>query len=268
MFYSNNGNPVTIKSPDEDEITNEQHEYIRQYFNKMESNWRTYLDLNTFLRHFLVGELSGNTDTYWSTYMYKQRGDDKIYTGPVWDFDLAFENDNRTYPIMNNTDYIYATKGSCAGNMRTFVDRIVKIDAAAKSQLLKIWDEVRQGGLTEENMTSYIDQMEQTLQQSQDLNFLRWPIMNQTVHQNPRTWGSYAAEVQNVRRYMKERIAWMDNKLGYTYTPPTSISTRTASNEPAVIYDLSGRLMPTGSLPKGTYIVRQGSQVRKVVIGD
>ena len=268
MFYSNNGNPVTIKSPDEEEITEEQHEYIRQYFNQMESNWQTYLDLNTFLRHFLVGELSGNTDTYWSTYMYKKRGDDKIYTGPVWDFDLAFENDSRTYPIMNNSDYIYATKGSCAGNMRQFVDKIVKINAPAKSQLLNIWDEVRQGGLTEENMTSFIDQMEQTLQQSQKLNFLRWPILLQQVHLNPRSWGSYTAEVQNVRRYMKERIAWMDNKLGYTYTPSTSISTRMADNEPAIIYDLSGRLMSADALPKGIYIVRQGSQARKVVIGN
>ena len=117
-------------------------------------------------------------------------------------------------------------------------------------------------------MTSFIDQMEQTLQQSQMLNFLRWPVMLQTVHQNPRSWGSYTAEVQNVRRYMKERIAWMDNKLGYTYTPPTSISTQMTDNEPAVIYDLSGRLMSADALPKGIYIVRQGSQARKVVIGN
>ena len=65
-FNSNKGNPVTIKSPDDDEIVPEQSAYIKNYFNKMEANWIQYLDLNTFLRHFLVGELSGNTDTYWS----------------------------------------------------------------------------------------------------------------------------------------------------------------------------------------------------------
>ena len=124
-FRSNGGNPVTIKSPDEDAIIPDQRSYLQRHFNKMENQWEQYLDKNTFLRHFLVGELSGNTDTYWSTYMYKDRGDDKIYTGPVWDFDLAFENDNRTYPIMNLKDWIYRTKGSCAGNMRTFVNNIV-----------------------------------------------------------------------------------------------------------------------------------------------
>ncbi len=254
MFTSNMGNPVTIKSPDEDEITTEQHNYIQQYFNKMENQWKTYLDLNTFLRHFLVGELSGNTDTYWSTYMYKERGNDMIYTGPVWDFDIAFENDNRTYPINNKKDYIYRSGGSYAGNMKSFVDRIVINDTDAKAQLVALWDEARQGGLTVESMTAFIDNMEQYLQQSQNLNFLRWDIMNTKVHQNPKCWGSYAAEVQNVRRFLQERIAWMDNRLGYIYTPS---SIQTVDNERQTTdngrwYTLDGRCVehPT----KGIYI--------------
>ena len=255
MFYSSLGNPVTIKSPDEDEITPEQSTYIKRYFDKMENSWKRYLDLNTFLRHFLVGELSGNTDTYWSVYMYKERDDDIIYTGPVWDFDLAFENDDRTYPIMSKSDYIYRSGGSCAGNMKTFVDRIVVNDASARTQLSEIWAEVRNNGLTEESMTDYIDQMEQTLQQSQQLNFQRWPIMNQKVHQNPRTWGSYAAEVQNVRRYMKERIAWMDQKLNYF---SSSISpSRMTPQQPSTVYTLDGRSCGTNleNLPAGIYII-------------
>ena len=39
--------------------------------------------------------------------------------------------------------------------------------------------------------------------------------MNQKVHQNPRLWGSYEAEVKNVRDYIDRRIAWMDKKLKY-----------------------------------------------------
>ena len=262
-FNSNNGNPVTIKSPDEDAITTNQHEYIRQFFNKVENQWKTYLDLNTFLRHFLVGELSGNTDTYWSTYMYKDRGENLMHTGPVWDFDLAFENDNRTYPIMRLTDYIYRTKGSCAGNMRQFVDKIVVNDAAAKAQLKEIWGEVRQAGLTEESMTAYINGWEQTLGQSQELNFKRWPIMNEYVHQNPHLWGSYEAEVQNVRRYMKERIEWMDNKLDYVYEP-AGIHTVAGAKEKRrqELYDLSGRPVSMSAPKAGLYI----SNGKKVVV--
>jgi hypothetical protein len=266
-FKSSNGNPVTIKSPDGDSITSGQKNYIKNYFNTMEKQWSKYLDLDTFLRHFLVGELSGNTDTYWSVNMYKERNDDQVYTGPVWDFDLAFENDNRTYPVNQLTDYIYRTKGSCAGNMRSFVNKIVISNAAAKSQLLSIWDEVRQAGLTEEYMTNYIDQWEDSLQQSQYLNFLRWPIMNQYVHQNPKLWGSYTAEVQNVRRFMKERFVWMDKRLGYTYVP-SAVHDVSDASAPTAVYSLSGRLVghSLDGLPTGTYIVRKGQQARKVVV--
>ena len=267
-FKSSKGNPVTIKSPDSDSITAIQKNYLKTTFNKMEKDWTHFLDLNTFLRHFLVGELSGNTDTYWSVYMYKERNDNQIYTGPVWDFDLGFENDDRTYPVNNVSDYIYRTKGSCAGNMRTFVNNIVINNSAAKEQLLEIWDEVRQAGLNADTMTAYIDQWEDSLQQSQQLNFLRWPIMNQKVHQNPKIWGSYEAEVQNVRRFMQERFAWMDKRLNYTFVPSAVlVQNATTNDQPTIIYSLSGQVLGNSlsNLPAGTYIVRKGQQVRKVM---
>ena len=267
-FNSNNGNPVTIKSPDEDEITNNQKQYIRQFFNQMERQWSTYLDVNSFLRHFLVGELSGNTDTYWSVFMYKERDENLMHVGPVWDFDLAFNNDQRIYPVNNKSDYIYRSGGSCAGNMRNFVDNIVVKDAAAKRQLLEIWDEARQSGLTEENLLAYIDRWAADLEQSQRLNFLRWPSLNQRVHQNPAARGSFEAEMAVVRTFMKERIAWMDKKLGYTYKPNGISELRVDRSQPYQVYSLSGQ--PYGNsidhLPAGIYIIRQGTAAQKIVV--
>lgn len=267
-FNSNKGNPVTIKSPDEDEITANQKQYIRNFFNMMENQWSTYLDVNSFLRHFLVGELSGNTDTYWSVFMYKDRDEDLLHVGPVWDFDLAFNNDQRIYPVNKKSDYIYRSGGSCAGKMKEFVDNIVVRDAAAKRQMLAIWDEARQSGLTEENMIAYIDRLEADLQQSQRLNFLRWPILNQRVHQNPPTKGSFQAEVEVLRTYMKERFVWMDNKLGYTYKPNAISEFPLDKNQPYQVFSLSGQ--PYGNsiegLLPGIYLIRQGSVTRKIVV--
>lgn len=215
MFWSDNGTGVTIKYPKEDSITYSQATYIQKQYNRMERNWKSHLDLNTFLRHFLVGEVSGNTDTYWSMYMYKQRNIDTLFVGPVWDFDLAFENDNRTYPINELGDYIYRTNGSTTGYLRTLVDKIVVSSSTGKKQLKELWAETRRGGFSDEYMLDYIDEQAALLDQSQRLNFLRWPIMNQYIHQNPRIYGSYEGEVENVRQYIKERIEWMDNKLDY-----------------------------------------------------
>ena len=276
-FTSSNGTRVTIKSPDEDEITTEQSNYIRNFYSNMENNWRTYLDTNTFLRHFLVGELSGNTDTYWSVYMYKQRGEDKLYVGPVWDFDIAFENDNRTYPINNHTQWVYQY-GSVEGYMRTLTTNIIN-DKTTKAQLIDIWDEARHNGIDEESLMAFIDNMSQYLDAAQKLNFTRWPILNQSVHQNPRVYGSYQGEVNNVKNYLKERITWIDNKLGYTFVPrepepDPNINTDGISahhvnwKAPYNVYSMSGQCVGNdlNVLSSGVYVVRQGKTARKIII--
>ena len=267
-FKSDRSTLVTIHYPDEDEITPAQKQYIKDCYNALEEDWLNNLDLNTFIGHFLVGELSGNTDTYWSTYMYKHRMDNKIYVGPVWDFDIAFENDQRTYPINSKTDYVYRSGGSYTGYMRTFVDNIVIRHTGAKAELLKAWGKAREDGLNEAHLVDFINQQEENLQESQQLNFMRWPIMNKKVHENPTVWGSYAAEVQNVRQYIIERLTWMDNKLGYTYNPSGIRNATVNFDQPYQIYDLSGRSY-TGNvqhLPQGLYIVKQGSKTKKIQV--
>lgn len=221
-FYSQRGTPVTIKSPDEEEITPEQKNYIASHFNLMENNPAQYLDYNTFLRHFLVGELSGNTDTYWSTYMYKHRGNDTLFVGPVWDFDIAFDNDYRTYPINNKNDYIYRSGGSSVGYMRTLTDKVINSSQGA-DQLLITWIQARWTGIDAGSLCAYIDQQAQTLQQSQRLNFLRWPILNSNVHMNPTSRGSYQAEVDYLKKYIENRIVWFDRKLKYVHTEVENI---------------------------------------------
>ncbi|MBR1809666.1 MAG: CotH kinase family protein [Paludibacteraceae bacterium] len=273
MFWSQKGTGVTIKSPDEDSITYEQKEYIRVAYDRMEGNWRTYLDMNTFLRHFLVGEMSGNTDTYWSVYFYKRRGNDTIFTGPVWDFDLAFDNDTRIYPVNNKSDFIYRSGGSTTGYMRQLADNVAVNSKEGREMLLNIWAEAREKGLTEENFLQYIDEQARMLEQSQRLNFIRWPIMNQYVHQNARVWGSYAAEVNNVKNFISKRIPWMDKRLGYTYVPPVDAVEYTSAaafdkSEPYMVYTIAGQYAGSNlsMLSPGMYILRQGSATFKILV--
>ena len=271
-FWSQKGTSVTVKSPDEDSITVEQMNYISDAYSRMENNWRQYLDMNTFLRHFLVGETSGNTDTYWSVFFYKRRGNDTIFTGPVWDFDLAFDNDSRIYPVNNKADYIYRSGGSTTGYMRQLADQVAVYSAEGRAMLLDIWSKARERGLTVENFIEYIDSQALMLQESQKLNFIRWRIMNQYVHQNPRVWGSYAAEVDNVKDFISKRIPWMDNRLGYTYVPPVdgleNLSSQPDLSQPYQVYSVTGQFIgnSVNSLSGGVYILRQGTAAHKILI--
>lgn len=229
-FTSARGIPVTVKSPSEDDITNTQKRYVQRFFNLMENSlfsnnyrndstgYRTRLDVESFLRHFIVGELSGNTDTYWSTYMYKDRNQTPWSVGPVWDFDLAFDNDSRIYPVSNRNNWVYRTGGSAAAGMTAFVTRVLS-DPYATARLKGIWAEMRRSGaFSKESLVAYVDSMAQQIDASQRLNFIRWPIMNQYVHQNPRIYGSYEGEVQVLRDYFDTRIDWIDDFLGYGST--------------------------------------------------
>ena len=280
-FQSSRGIPVTIKSPDDDKITSEQTNYIKSYFNKLENaaysvkydspttGYRTLLDINSFLQHFIVGEVSGNTDTYWSTYMYKKRNDPKFYVGPVWDFDLAFENDNRTYPINNKTCYIYQwVNSSSAGTMEVLVERIVVNDTRTAGDLLKMWSATRANGMSGESLCDFVDKWAAEMDASQRLNFMRWDILNTKVHQNPQASGSYEGEVAWVKNYLRERIAWMDNKIGYDPSSVGNIGIETEElslSEVAEwrvynvggqeVYSVDGELSTTSLLP-GIYIVK------------
>ena len=227
-FESLRGIPVTIKSPDDDEITPEQSAYIKDYFNKFETavftygftsettGYRKYLNLDSFLQYFIVGELDGNTDYFWSIYMSKERGEEKFVVGPVWDVDLGFDNDYRTYPIANKTDFIYRSGGSVASSaVKRLADRILIADAKSRERLKYLWSDARVN--RHYNPTYYcklVDRYAEQLAESQELNFRRWNILNESVHMNPAVSGSYEGEVQRVKDYLNERFAQLDRIIG------------------------------------------------------
>lgn len=302
---SNYGIPVTIKSPGDDELTSDQKSYITKQFNLLCSRtassiyrnpnvgYAKYLDVTTFLKYFLIEELCGNTDAYWSTYMYKDRDSTRFYTGPVWDFDLAFENDSRTHPINNMTSFLYASSSSsCAGNMRGFVNRII---GAENTAVKEMWAQARcEWGITEDSLLAIIDSLQEEVYASQDLNFKRWPIMNSLIQQNYQITGSYEGEMDVVRDYIKGRITWLDNMLNFdpvgikeNRLPESSIAVVDGginiiglSQATTVrVYDISGMQVATLSLSSGErslsltpgiYIVKadnpDGTLRKKVII--
>lgn len=228
MFYSSNKHiPVTIKYPKDDEIVQEQSAYIKKFFDDVERRlfagyyrneirgYRAKFDVPSFIKHFLIGEMAGNPDTYWSTYMYKYRDIDKLFTGPVWDFDLAYNNDSRAYSLIDHDDYIHRVKGDVANGMGSFADRILE-DPDSKEEMKYIWNWARQKkGVDESTLWDLVDSYAQKLEESQKLNFTRWDILNSYVHLNPRIYGSYQGEVNAVKDYIKDRLKWMDDKIGY-----------------------------------------------------
>ena len=224
-FWSWRGTPVTIKHPDEDDITDSQRQHIESFFNQMETaalgedftdpekGYRKYLDLESFLRNLLVGDFCGNTDLLWSVYMYKDAKDGKLYTGPTWDHDLSFDNDYRSYPVNANNDFIFLFVPSPASDaVRDITRRIVKEDPEAKNLLAQYWNQALEEGDLK-TLPEYLDQTYVLLQESQELNFKRWNILNSQVHMNFQALGTYEAEVNFLMNCLKERLVKFDEYL-------------------------------------------------------
>lgn len=290
--------PVTIKSPDPG--VSQQYNYIKNYFSDLENrvyqsnfsgdnDYRNMLDIESFLQHFIVGELAGNTDTYWSVYMTKDRGSDKFFTGPVWDFDIAFDNDNRTYPIHDragNRVYLFNSgAASSANGMLSFVHKIIYGDTRTKGDIARMWSLARNDkSLTPESMTDFVDALAAELDESQKLNFLRWPIMNEMVHQNPTISGSYEGEVNRLKDYLNTRFNDLDTLMGYDSTitgvsdiEQSEISVKIENNvvsfdgiTPFTVYSISGMKVYHGInpviLPAGMYIITASGATHKAAI--
>jgi len=225
-FSSNRGIPVDIKSPDADDIAPEQFAYIRGTFYDMESKlwadnyqdpekgYRSSLDLESFLRLFLVGEFAGNNDAMWSIYLYKERGDNLFRFGPVWDFDLSMDNDQRTYPANGKPDWLF-NYGSAVTGIRDFVRRILS-DPYANERLASIWSERRESGaFSADSLWAFVDSLGCVMDESQKLNFTRWDNLGQLLTLQQSAPGTYQGELLIVKNYLQERIHWIDKKLGY-----------------------------------------------------
>ena len=235
-------------------------------------------------RYFLIAELSGNTDSYWSVYMTKDRND-KFRVSPVWDNDLAFDNDQRTHPILTMTGYLsFSSKSSAATGVRSFNRKIVE---SCPEQLKELWSWYRyNGNLNPDHMHEVIDSLGTENNLSQELNYTRWDILNVRTQQQYTTRGSYQAEVDYIYEYLADRIAWMDNMVGLEEPLGIHNTTDDIANEAkggihghegyillrgfrdgakVNIYTIDGQRITTTtvsdfetqvSLPKGIYIVK------------
>lgn len=112
-FLTGNGQYVVVKSPAY--ASAEEIQYIYAFVQDFESalfeedgylhagealdpgrvgtSYTEMMDMDSFAGHYVLDEISKNIDAnYSSVFFYKPRYADKLYSGPVWDYDLALGN--------------------------------------------------------------------------------------------------------------------------------------------------------------------------------
>lgn len=113
-------------------------------------------------------------------------------------------------------------------------------DSHYQSELKKRWAELRSGVWHTKTMDMYLDSMKTYLTKAADRNFKRWPNLGKSSGQGDsdpqpmkycnqgggqQGWGmpmggynadTWDGEFEHLRKKMKERMAWMDQQLGFT----------------------------------------------------
>lgn len=202
-FRTTRGVPVVVKEPDP--AAPEQAEYIRTRVQSFEDalfsadfadpveGYRAYLDLDTFIDHYLVQELTRNEDAFWSsTFFYKDRSSDRFRFGPIWDFDLslgtAFD------PTLTRPPEGFHTRGRMPWTTRIFED------PSFVEQVGQRWDELRpEFG----ELPSRLHALGGALQEA--------------IHNDESLWG-YTLQATDqpayLRDYLSARIDWLDGQYG------------------------------------------------------
>jgi len=225
-FKTTKGIPGQIIYPEDDEITPEQATYIKNKLNQFEDEIYNgildNIDLESYSKYFLVEEFCGDPDHVWSSfYFIKERNDDKFYFGPVWDFDLAFDNDERLYPTSLKTDFCFKLCDS-AGTAKEFIQTLIE-NKNIIGYIKNTWDELTNTVLTEKALFDFIEELKRKIQESSELNFIKW---DNFVPDAPAPWDidfgrkgeDFETSVEIVKGYVKDRLISLTNLINKAYS--------------------------------------------------
>ena len=215
--------------PKEDEITSEQRFYIEGFITEFESTlkgpyfkdprngYKNFINVESFIDFAIINELSRNVDGYrLSTFLYKDKDskDKKLYIGPIWDFNLAFGNANYCEGG-STTGWAWDFNNICNGDfwLIPFWWKQFLRDPEYVIQFQNRWTELRNGLYSNAAIMNYIDSTVQVLDQPQQRNFIKWPILGEYIWPNNYVGNTYENEINYLKNWISDRLSWLDTNI-------------------------------------------------------
>lgn len=212
-FISEKGFKFSIRSPKADDATYiEWRKIFQSYEDKIYSNldWTKdelgkYFDLDSFVDWFLINDFSKNHDARFqaSCFMYYDSAIQKIFMGPVWDFDLAFGNiswDN----CEKTTDFWVNTNG--------WYEELWKRNEFKKA-VKNRWNEKKQEIA---KSTEWLTEQAELLKVPIDFNNRVFPTFGKRRWPHTKGWikrKNHKAEMEYLTNWINERYEWYDTAL-------------------------------------------------------
>ena len=217
---------VPFMFSDPDEPVNAQFLYVQDHINQIEkllysenftdpeNGYRKYIDIESFIKFYIVQEVAKNCDGNMrkSCYLALPRNE-KLRQAFVWDFDIAF----------GNAEHIVTEQGATSAGwdgwyIKTrspWFDRFFK-DPVFVQELKRTWNKVKP---ELEQLPVYIQQHADYLQYAQARNFS--PVSDGGAGWNIHAilWpsnvnrGGYQDEIEFLKNFVAKRVAWLDDYI-------------------------------------------------------
>jgi hypothetical protein len=225
--------------PRPENIQQPQKEYIAAYVDSFENalanidpddinnGYRRYIDVPSFIDFSIMQELSNNVDGYRiSSYLYKPKND-KLFAGPVWDFNIAYGN-------------AYYYNSYSAENFRwdlpcPFFDPYLNPfwwnkfleDTNYVHEFKCRYSELRSGPLSVVHLSQMMDSLREMLEIPQQRHFEKWPVLGRYINPNIYIGQTWEDEMEYLETWLYERIAFLDETW---YEPSCALSAATVNN--------------------------------------
>ena len=231
--YSNKRVYFQYSWPDYEDLTENQLAYINGQVDQMETalwnynpggepTYRQYLDVENFIDYQLAEELGHNVDAYsLSGKLYKRRdSEDPRFKMVVWDMDLAY-GVPYYHEAWSPEKWSYELNDTLNQSGETYLVPFwwyrLNQDPDYVARLKARWAQYRRNNVREDRVMALVDSLYQVLTAdgAVNRNSQAWPRWGLYVWPNHYTAQNYDDAIAYLKQWLRERIAWMDEQLGY-----------------------------------------------------
>jgi hypothetical protein len=222
------GTQIDWVSPKAGAVTAAEAAYIANWFDTVEAaftadtfadpeiGYAAWIDVDGWVDHWLLNELTHNIDAYrLSAYLWADGppGTTPLHAGPLWDFDRAWGNCNYC-DAWNTYGYIYDDLDRCgyAYQYPMWWERL-REDPVYEARLRTRWDELRADLLSDTALHDRITEMKEELAEAAVRDDARWGTIGTYVDPNYYVGGSWDEEIDWLEEWALDRAAWLDAYL-------------------------------------------------------
>ena len=231
--YMNKYINFQYKSPDYEDLTEDQVDYITGRIDQMETSlwnyfpgkaalYEEYLDVTNFIDYQIAMELGHNVDGYRLSGKFFKRRDsvDARFKMVVWDMNLAYGNADYyngwrtdTWMYKNNNTLNYEGDAQLIPFWWYKLNTNPDYNSALKAR----WAQYRRSNLRDDAIMATVDSLARVLtsQGAERRNSEAWPRWGEYVWPNYYIADNFQDEVNYLKQWLAERIAWMDEELGF-----------------------------------------------------